>query len=236
MNRYPKLIKRRLDRCIEKVCSLKDSFVRRPGKDFSRNRKLSLKELIELIITFRNKSSSVELLEFYGHRPGILKVSSLLEQRLKLMPEAFLKILQDFAASLKIVNRYKGYRLFAVDGTKVTIPTNPNDEETYVLSNKKSKGHNLLNVNALYDILNKVYVDVVIQTYKHTNEFLALVEMIKRSSFFKKVIIIADRGYESYNNIAHLENKGWKYLIRVNRVSIIYWVSTRSNATESPVY
>lgn len=28
-------------------------------------------------------------------------------------------------------------------------------------------------------------------------------------------IIVADRGYESYNNIAHLEAKGLKYVIRV---------------------
>lgn len=28
-------------------------------------------------------------------------------------------------------------------------------------------------------------------------------------------ILIADRGYEVYNNMAHIEQKGWKYLIRV---------------------
>lgn len=220
MNNYPKLIRKRLNRCINRICLNKDDFVQRAGRDFSRIRKLSLYNLIHLIITFRNKSSSIELLEFYGHKTGILKVSSLLEQRLKLKSEAFLTLLQEFAASLKILNRYKGYRLLAVDGTKVTIPTNTNDDETYVLSNKKSKGHNLLNVNALYDILNKIYIDVVIQTYRQTNEFLALVEMIKRSCFFKKVILIADRGYESYNNIAHLENKGWKYLIRVKASNV----------------
>ncbi|MDR0343782.1 MAG: transposase [Nocardiopsaceae bacterium] len=29
------------------------------------------------------------------------------------------------------------------------------------------------------------------------------------------VIVIADRGLESYNNFAHIEKKGWNYLIRV---------------------
>ena len=27
--------------------------------------------------------------------------------------------------------------------------------------------------------------------------------------------MIADRGYEAYNNMAHIEQKGWNYLIRV---------------------
>ncbi|MCT4631348.1 MAG: transposase [Firmicutes bacterium] len=47
------------------------------------------------------------------------------------------------------------------------------------------------------------------------NEFKALVEMINRSSLVGKVLLLADRGYESYNNIEHLNNIGWKYLIRV---------------------
>ena len=29
------------------------------------------------------------------------------------------------------------------------------------------------------------------------------------------VIVIADRGYEAYNNMAHIQEKGWFYLIRV---------------------
>jgi hypothetical protein len=30
-----------------------------------------------------------------------------------------------------------------------------------------------------------------------------------------KVLVIADRGYESYNNLAHIQEKGWFYLIRI---------------------
>ena len=37
-----------------------------------------------------------------------------------------------------------------------------------------------------------------------------MLENVKHSS-----IVIADRGYEAYNTIAHLENKGLKYVIRI---------------------
>ena len=46
------------------------------------------------------------------------------------------------------------------------------------------------------------------------NENAALVQMTDRSSI-SKAILIADRNYEAYNGIAHMEKKGWKYLIRI---------------------
>jgi hypothetical protein len=54
-------------------------------------------------------------------------------------------------------------------------------ENHHYMNNKKgSKGFNLLNVNALYDICNKLYLDATIQTYRKTNEFKGLIQMIKR--------------------------------------------------------
>ena len=39
--------------------------------------------------------------------------------------------------------------------------------------------------------------------------------MVDRSTIKGKVIVITDRGYEAYNNMAHIQEKGWFYLIRV---------------------
>ena len=39
------------------------------------------------------------------------------------------------------------------------------------------------------------------------NEHKALVSMIDDSAISDKVILIADRGYESFNNIAHYQEK-----------------------------
>lgn len=38
--------------------------------------------------------------------------------------------------------------------------------------------------------------------------------MIDRSNI-RKALVIADRGYESYNNMAHIQEKGWYFLIRI---------------------
>lgn len=38
--------------------------------------------------------------------------------------------------------------------------------------------------------------------------------MVDKSNI-EKALVIADRGYESYNNMAHIQEKGWFFLIRV---------------------
>lgn len=51
---------------------------------------------------------------------------------------------------------------------------------------------------------------------EHTkSESQALCELVGRSTISEPVILLADRGYEAYNNFAYLEKKGWKYLIRL---------------------
>ncbi|MBY9079366.1 transposase, partial [Paenibacillus sp. CGMCC 1.18879] len=54
-----------------------------------------------------------------------------------------------------------------------------------------------------------------VQPRRQWNEGRALATMVDRSPLQGKTIVIADRGYESYNNFAHVERKGWHYVIRV---------------------
>ncbi|MCY9638640.1 transposase, partial [Paenibacillus thiaminolyticus] len=58
-------------------------------------------------------------------------------------------------------------------------------------------------------------MDAIVQPRRLCNEGRALAAMVHRSPIKGKTIVIADRGYESYNNFAHLERKGWNYVIRV---------------------
>jgi hypothetical protein len=67
----------------------------------------------------------------------------------------------------------------------------------------------------MYDLCNRIYVDAIIQPGKKYNENKALADMVRRSHIEEKTLVIADRYYESYNNFAHIEQKGWNYLIRV---------------------
>lgn len=46
------------------------------------------------------------------------------------------------------------------------------------------------------------------------NEHKALAQMVDRRSSAFPAIFMADRGYESYNTFAHIEQKGDKYVVR----------------------
>ena len=73
---------------------------------------------------------------------------------------------------------------------------------------------NKLHLNAFYDVLNRIYTDVLVQTAADCNEFRACATMIDRPKL-ENVILVADRGYENYNIFAHAIEKGWKFAIRV---------------------
>lgn len=73
---------------------------------------------------------------------------------------------------------------------------------------------NLLHLNALYDLRQHLYTDAIIQGRMNWNEHSALQEMVDRSSI-PQALVIVDRGYESYNNMAHIQEKGWFFLMRI---------------------
>lgn len=86
--------------------------------------------------------------------------------------------------------------------------------ETFWERNQHGSIVNKLHLNAFYDVLNRIYTDVLVQTAADYNEFRACATMIDRSKL-ENVILVADRGYENYNIFAHAIEKGWKFAIRV---------------------
>ena len=91
----------------------------------------------------------------------------------------------------------------------------PEDSDAYRPGTQRQHGWNLYHLNALFDLENGIYTDVLVQKEHTKSEDAALCEMAERSAGSEPVILLADRGYEAYNNFAHLEQAGWKYLIRL---------------------
>ncbi|WP_054740843.1 transposase [Cellulosilyticum ruminicola] len=104
--------------------------------------------------------------------------------------------------------------ILVVDGSDVYIPTNPDDLNSFHSGKDGRKPYNLLHINALYNINHFIYHDVIIQKSKEKNEYNVLQEMVDCSAM-PKALIITDRGYESFNSMAHIQEKGWFFLIRV---------------------
>ncbi|MCT4631347.1 MAG: hypothetical protein N4A76_01255 [Firmicutes bacterium] len=152
MNIFPKIIKNQLNTCIKNLSDRKENYVMRPGKDFTRKRCLPFEKVIQFLITMSDGSLAKELLEFFNLDVKTPTTSSLIQQRNKIKPEALLHLLHDFVGTYKNIKTYKGYRLLAIDGSNINIPTNPNDTETYAVGTKNSRGYNILHINAIYDL------------------------------------------------------------------------------------
>ena len=158
---------------------------------------------------------SKELLDFFDFNKNTSSVSAFTQQRSKVLPEAFEYLFKSFTDdNLPTTNNYHGYRLIACDGSNLTIATNQKDPETFWERNQHGSIVNKQHLNAFYDVLNRIYTDVLVQTVADYNEFRACATMIDRSKL-ENVILVADRGYENYNIFAHTIEKGWKFAIRV---------------------
>jgi len=59
---------------------------------------------------------------------------------------------------------FEGYRLLAVDGSDLNIAHGPKGAATYFQASPDAKGYNLLHLNAIYDLCNRLYLDVIIHT------------------------------------------------------------------------
>jgi len=213
-----KTIKEKLTSIIKEMSSSPWLFVKKPDKDFTRNRKLSFETVLRLLLGMGGGSLQVELLKHSGFSMDTASSSAFVQQRGKLLPFALEFILHEFTISLPDMQQHKGYRLLAVDGSVFHTPTNANEPDNYFVNRPGEKGYNLFHLNAMYDLCNKVYMDALIQSRREMNENGAMAAMVDRSHIPGNVIVIADRGYESYNNLAHIEQKGWNYLIRIKDI------------------
>ncbi len=209
----PIYIKKLLISEINKVASEPHNYCTNPDTDFTRNRKLSMEKMLQGIIGMESKSLTNELLDLFDASAETPSASAFIQQRDKIRSIAFESIFKNF--SKKLMNSFDNdIPVFAIDGSDIQIPTNPTDTESYIAGTNGHKGYNLLHINALYDLNKHIYSDVIIQKARERNEHKAFQELVDCSEI-TKALIIADRGYESFNSMAHIQEKGWFFLIRV---------------------
>jgi len=226
MSNYPAFIKEKLLSLIKSLDQRKEHFVKNPRKDFTRKRKLPFETIVALVLSMGGGSLGNELLEYFNYNIATVSSSAFTQMRSKLLPKTFKVLLHEFTNSFNSYRTFKGYRLIAVDGSDLLIPHDPNNKETYFQSTPNSKGFNLIHVNAMYDLINKIYIDASVQLGRKKHETKALIDMVVESPLDGDVLLLADRGYESYNVFAHIMEKDWKFLIRVKNTKSKSMLST----------
>ena len=70
---------------------------------------------------------------------------------------------KDFVAVTTPFTTFQEYRLFAVDGSDLRLPSNPADEFSLISNHAEQKQYNLVHLNAMNDLVNKVFIEVSMQ-------------------------------------------------------------------------
>lgn len=218
MNYTSKTIKKSLYKCIADISTHPEIYAKNPAKDFTRNRKLPFEQMIKGILAMGGKTINGELMDYFDMDVSMPTVSAFVQQRDKINYFAFEKLFHSFTNAIEEQDLFKGFRLLAVDGSDLHVPSNKKETESFYQNSKGYKPFNLLHLNVLYDLKRNIYTDAIVQPIKHRNEHKAFVTMVDRDDIPIPTIYVADRGYESYNNIAHVIEKGQKFLIRVKDV------------------
>lgn len=187
-------------------------------RHFSRTRKMTLESLVRFMLTWTGGTLARELYD-----AGIdIAPASFISSRKRISFLAFKKILERFNDLCDDPATIKGYRLWAVDGSTIPCPRNPNSNNYYT-SESNPKGWNNTHCNLVFDILNHTFIDcnmgeAEINSREAHDEQGALYSLIYKRKFRQPTIIILDRGYESYNSLFHLQNiENLYFVLRVKQ-------------------
>jgi hypothetical protein len=184
---------------------------------------MAFEELMLFMLNSYNCSTQCGLRRFFAtiRQQLPMKQQSFSEARKKIKASAFLEI---FRLSVDVLSKsckstWHGFLVFAIDGTKIALPQ---DEDKVLLNHYGGTGANASSPTAqgsiMYDILNNVIYDALITPLSVDERTLAirhLKNVLANISSKKKILIIFDRGYPSFELIKILEDLGIKYLMRV---------------------
>ena len=193
----------------------RDEFLNNPSSAFTRKKKISFEQTMLFPMIAGADNVATELLDLFGEE-NLPLPSAMIQRRNQVKKEAFQELFYLFKKSIPIANTFHGYQLIACDGTRLNLPYNHDDHNTLVDNIEGRKAFNQTHLNALYDIMNDMFLDAEVQSMQEIDENKAFCRFLdKYSKSDKKAIYIADRGYGSLNNYAHAIHNNQFFLIRM---------------------
>ena len=194
---------------------------RKNPTDFTRNRKLVFEDLILYMLFSFKCSTSSALRRFFANfnKDNIsVKQQSLSEARKKVTVWAFVHMFKLTVSTMTEVctQKWHGYRVYAIDGSKISLPSDKALREYYGALGKDRTAPTAQG-SVLYDVLNDIVCDAAIEPLTTDERTLAKahIEACRNIAVNDKKLIIFDRGYPSFELLELLENEGISYVMRV---------------------
>ncbi len=215
---YKTLINRFVDR-VEDTPELRRKYFHGDENAFTRSRFLTLKRITFHMFTRGSQSLNDCLVKEFGNGNKRPDKSAWVKALGKIDISYWIDLCSYISAESRKKARmrtFKGYHLYAIDSTSLALASyDPECFQSNMITHGQVSSYYALHINSLYDVCNDMFVDTVIQKGKDLDERKAAIEMIYRvRSEVEKQIFLFDRGYPSYNLIAHLIENGQFFLIR----------------------
>lgn len=179
------------------------------ASDFSRRRKQSFSSTVLFLVNLSTKSLSLEIENFVKLFKTQLNIkaftkSAFVQYRKKIKPELFKDlsnvIVDEFYTDNELgVKLWNGFRLLAVDGSRLTLPHTKNLKLIYgETKNQNESGVVQARLSVLYDLINNYVIDGILSPLKTGEGKLAIQHLlyVKRGD-----LVIYDRGYPSFDLI-----------------------------------
>ena len=193
----------------------KNLYVANPQKDFSRKRKVSFYDMMWFLLFIGTNSMSEEIRRAFNYKDfSYISEAAILKSRSKIKVSAFEQVFHKFNETLESVKKYKGYRVLAVDGSDFSSLYSAESE--YATISNQYGGANRMHVNFAYDILNKNFLDCVIEAKNKADERKGAIKMLSSLVESEKILAIMDRGYDGLKVFEHCNRiPNLNYLIRI---------------------
>ena len=205
----------KLQTIVKEMEGNKAQYVANPQKDFSRNRKVTFYDMMWFLLFIGANSMSEEIRRAFIDKDfSYISEAAILKSRSKIKVSAFEQLLRKFNDTLEKPKEYRGYRVLALDGSDFSSFYSA-DSQYATISNQYG-GANRMHINFAYDILNKNFLDCVIEAKNKADERKGAVKMLSSLASSEKILAIMDRGYDGLKVFEHCNRiKNLSYLIRI---------------------
>ena len=214
-----------LDYTKTRITSLEFKYTHKTAPEhFTRTSKLNFENTALMILKMIKKSIKVELMDFFYQVDKETETPSrqaFSQAREKISYLAF-KDLFDYSCGLTLKSKesetYKGYSIFAVDGTSFTVG-DIGKLSGYFGNSTTIEGKAMCRISGIIDVLEECIVDAAVSPFE-TGERALAIRQIEKIKFTKKAIYLFDRGYWSPELVEKVAGNGQKFLMRINKENL----------------
>ena len=201
--------------------------------DFTRSRILTFRAVAVLLMAKGSKSLQLSLNEFVpklGLDQSTVSKVAYSKARRKLKHTAFIELNSKAVVATMYEDgdyqMFQGFRMLAIDGSKIQLPTNDETIEEFGtfayksnypgLHGERSGEHAYALASVLYDVLNRVAIDAVLEP-AHSYEVELAKGHLKHTE--SNDLVIYDRGYCSFRMLVLASQAEGDFLIRAHHNS-----------------